>query len=113
MYKNITSILIFFIIIISSHAQCPAGTWNNTGFFIGFDIPSQPGIANESIAAAAWGGDYYLFNVVNGNTYVFRTCFTENTSINTVLSLYNANGTTLITFNDDFLWTTKPNFMDC
>jgi hypothetical protein len=102
MYKNITSILIFFIIIISSHAQCPAGTWNNTGFFIGFDIPSQPGIANESTAAAAWGGDYYLFNVVNGNTYVFRTCFTENTSINTVLSLYNANGTTLITFNDDF-----------
>ncbi len=85
-----------------SYAQCPAGNYNNTGFFSGFDIPSQPGIANEKTAASAWGGDYYLFNVVQGNTYVFRTCFTENSSINTVLSLYNSTGTTLITFNDDF-----------
>lgn len=91
--------------ILVLNAQCPAGTWNNTGFFSGFDIPSQPGIANEKTAHAAWGGDYYLFNVVSGNTYVFRTCFTENGAINTVLSLYNSTGTTLITFNDDFCGT--------
>lgn len=102
MYKSITLFILLCISLINSNAQCPAGTWNNTGWFAGFDIPSQPGIANERTAAAAWGGDYYLFNVVSGNTYVFRTCFTENASINTVLSLYNSNGTTLITFNDDF-----------
>lgn len=101
MYKIILFILLS-IIIHKLNAQCPAGTWNNTGFFSGFDIPTQPGIANERTAAAAWGGDYYLFNVISGNTYVFRTCFAENASINTVLSLYNSNGSSLITFNDDF-----------
>lgn len=83
-------------------SQCPAGNYNNTGFFVGFEMPTTPGIANEKTAAAAWGGDYYLFNVVAGNTYYFRTCFSENNGINTVLSLYNATGTSLITYNDDF-----------
>ncbi len=103
MLKSLLVVIATFIVnICIVDAQCPSGTYNNTGFFIGFDIPSQPGIANEKTAPSAWGGDYYLFNVISGNTYVFRTCFTENASINTVLSLYNAAGTTLITFNDDF-----------
>ena len=103
MLKSLLVVIVTFVVnICIVGAQCPAGTWNNTGFFIGFDIPSQPGVANEKTAPAAWGGDYYLFNVVSGNTYVFRTCFAENSSINTVLSLYNSAGTTLITYNDDF-----------
>ncbi len=95
---------LFFICVVPmpAKAQCPAGTFDNTGFFPAFVTPSQPGIANENTAHAAWGGDYYLFSVTAGNTYIFRSCFPENSAINTVLSLYNTAGTTLLAFNDDF-----------
>jgi Secretion system C-terminal sorting domain/Immunoglobulin I-set domain len=99
--KKLLLLLVVFI-SLQSNSQCPAGTFDNTGFFPGFVTPSQPGIANENTAHAAWGGDYYIFNVTAGNTYVFRSCFPENSAINTVLSLYNTAGTTLLTFNDDF-----------
>jgi Secretion system C-terminal sorting domain len=102
--KKLLLILVVFI-SLQSKSQCPAGTFDNTGFFPGFVTPSQPGIANENTAHAAWGGDYYIFNVTAGNTYVFRSCFPENSAINTVLSLYNTAGTTLLTFNDDFCGT--------
>lgn len=100
--KNILLLIIVLFSITHTKSQCPAGTLDNTGFFPTFVTPTNPGITNENTAHAAWGGDYYLFNVISGNTYYFRSCFPENSSINTVLSLYNSSGTTLLAFNDDF-----------
>jgi Secretion system C-terminal sorting domain len=94
--------VLLFTALQATKAQCPAGNFNNTGFFPGFVTPTQPGITFENTAHAAWGGDYYIFDVTAGNTYVFRSCFPENNAINTVLSLYNTTGTTLLAFNDDF-----------
>lgn len=59
--------------------------------------PTCPG---EYIVPCLYGGDGLFVDVVQGNTYSFYTC--GDNSFNTVLTLYNQSGFTLLDFNDDF-----------
>jgi hypothetical protein len=94
--------LVICIGIIKSYGQCDAGT---DGFISGAINPTTAGVANEVTHPQGYAGDYYLISVTNGNTYVFRTCFTENASIDTKLTLYNStnlNAGQHLAYNDNF-----------
>ncbi|TAD85021.1 MAG: T9SS C-terminal target domain-containing protein [Bacteroidetes bacterium] len=85
------------------NAQCLATDNFAENFWLN-NMPSQPGIANETYRLDAWGDEFYRIPVVAGNTYYFRTCFPENispTNINTILSLHS-NTNTLLVWNDNF-----------
>ena len=73
------------------NAQCGYG-WDNSGFIATPTTASQftPNIE---------GGDYFLMNVVNGETYTVRTC--GLTGWDTQLSLYDQNTANFVSYNDD------------
>ncbi len=73
-------------------AGCP-----NENILVDIITPVCPG---EYIIPCLYGGEGVFIDVVQGNTYSFYTCGVND--FNTVLTLYNQSGFTLIDFNDDF-----------
>ena len=89
--------LLFFIALMPSaklSAQC---TFNNA-FYINYTpvYDNTQHLAN----ACFWGGDYMTLQVVTGATYVFSACPTSG--FDTQITVYNAAGTTVVGYNDDF-----------
>jgi hypothetical protein len=75
-------------------AQCP-----NDNTLFGTTTPICDGVSRVA-TTAIFAGEYRLFNVTAGNTYVFSTC--GDPDFDTYLTVFNNTGGTLIAFNDNF-----------
>jgi len=96
--KLYTYILALLLTMLSLQAplqaQCP---FNNT-FYVDL-TPSGPGATATD--ACVWGGDLVTVNVVSGDTYVISLCANAGFD-DSQITLYDAAGTTVLGFNDDF-----------
>ncbi len=93
--------LLFFITILSFNssslvAQCAYGsnvTQNPATVF----TPACTGVA-ETVSACNFGGDYFLMNVISGNTYIVATC---GGTWDSQITIYNDATQVQVGYNDD------------
>ena len=90
-------VLLFFVALLPSAKLAAQCTFNNT-LYINY-TPIYDGVAHTA-DGCFFGGDLMTMQVVTGATYTFSTC--SSTAFDTQITVYNAAGTTVLGYNDDF-----------
>jgi hypothetical protein len=90
------ALIVIAILLVSAwtsgfRAQC---TYNNTFYTV-----LSPPCPGTEVAPCVLGGEYVTVNVTAGNVYTFSTCSTP--SFDSQITLFNANGTLFLGYNDD------------